>query len=64
MPYIRTLSTFRDNVRRLVMNGASAAELLALSDQLRDTELVDLGVAVDDQEGASVLSFVHFRTSS
>lgn len=33
------------------MNGSSSAELLALCDQLRDVELVDLGVAIDDQEG-------------
>lgn len=42
-------------MRRLAMNGASAAELLALSDELRDSDLVDLGVAVDDQEGSFFL---------
>lgn len=57
MPYMRALSKFRDNVRRLAISGASAAELLALSDELRDTDLVDLGVAVDDQEG--LLNFIH-----
>lgn len=60
MPYMRVLSKFRDNVRRLAMNGASPAELLALSDELRDIDLVDLGVAVDDQEG----SFCHHSIPS
>jgi hypothetical protein len=52
MPYLRALSGFRDQVRQLAMSGAASSEFLALSDRLRDEDLVDLGVALDDQEGA------------
>lgn len=52
MPYLRALSGFRDQVRQLAMSGAASSEILALSDRLRDEDLVDLGVALDDQEGA------------
>ncbi|GAA5909081.1 hypothetical protein JCM6882_001183 [Rhodosporidiobolus microsporus] len=50
MPYLRALSGFRDQVRQLAMSGAPASEILALSDRLRDVDLVDLGVALDDQD--------------
>lgn len=54
MPYLRTLSAFRDGVRKLAMTKDQTAlkEILALSDKLRDVDLVPLGVALDDQEGA------------
>ncbi|GAA6014289.1 hypothetical protein JCM10207_005410 [Rhodosporidiobolus poonsookiae] len=50
MPYLRVLSGFRDQVRQLAMAGAPASDILALSDRLRDLDLVDLGVALDDQD--------------
>jgi cysteinyl-tRNA synthetase len=54
MPYLRMLSSFRDGVRRLAIGQGDAAlrDILTLSDKLRDEELVSLGVALDDQEGA------------
>ena len=53
MPYLRTLSSFRDSVRRLAMAKGDDAlkDILALCDNLRDTDLVSLGVALDDQPG-------------
>lgn len=45
------LSSFRDEVRRLALKGANSKEILELCDRLRDNELIDLGVALDDQEG-------------
>lgn len=51
MPYLRALSSFRDEVRKLALKGANSKEILELCDRLRDNELVDLGVALDDQEG-------------
>lgn len=51
MPYLRAMSNFRDQVRGLAKGGASAADILKLCDQLRDVDMVDLGVALDDQEG-------------
>ena len=55
MPYLRVLSSFRDGVRRLAIAGGDNAlkNVLLLSDQLRDVDLVPLGVALDDQEGTS-----------
>lgn len=51
MPYLRTLSGFRDSVRQLAMAGASAKDILSLCDKLRDVDLIPLGVALDDQDG-------------
>ena len=55
MPYLRVLSSFRDGVRRLAIAGGdnTLKNILLLSDQLRDVDLVPLGVALDDQEGTS-----------
>ena len=53
MPYLRTLSAFRDGVRKVAIAKGDHAlkDILALSDKLRDDDLVPLGVALDDQEG-------------
>lgn len=51
MPYLRTLSAFRDTVREMAREQKPHAEFLKLSDKLRDVDLVDLGVSLDDQEG-------------
>lgn len=63
MPYLRTLSSFRDGVRKVAIaaNGQADSgvptqalkDILALCDKLRDTDLVPLGVALDDLEGTS-----------
>ncbi|BGP56826.1 cysteinyl-tRNA synthetase [Rhodotorula sphaerocarpa] len=59
MPYLRAMSGFRDQVRQLAMRGASAAEFLALSDKLRNEDMVELGVALDDQEdGRAMIKLV------
>ncbi|KAJ6629456.1 tRNA synthetases class I (C) catalytic domain-containing protein [Mycena sp. CBHHK59/15] len=57
MPHIRSLSTFRDGVRRLAMGKGDTAlqDILALCDRLRDVDLVPLGVALDDQEDGKAL---------
>ena len=55
MPYLRTLSTFRDDLRKLALGGATGKDFLELCDRLRDNELVDLGVALDDQEDGHAL---------
>ena len=57
MPYLRTLSSFRDGVRSLAIAKGETAlkDILALSDKLRDVDLVPLGVALDDQEGTHSL---------
>ncbi|KAJ3509023.1 hypothetical protein NLJ89_g5438 [Agrocybe chaxingu] len=57
MPYLRTLSSFRDNVRQLAMTKGENAlkDILFLCDKLRDNDLVPLGVALDDQEDGKAL---------
>lgn len=58
-PFVRVLSSFRDRVRQLARANAPATELLKLADALRDVELTDLGVALEDQEnGQAVFKFV------
>ena len=55
MPYLRAMSAFRDAVRKVAIEKSPSAlkDILALSDRLRDVDLVPLGVALDDQEGTS-----------
>ncbi|KAG6331373.1 hypothetical protein ID866_7716 [Astraeus odoratus] len=57
MPYLRVLSSFRDGVRRVAIAKGNDAlkEILKLCDQLRDDDLVPLGVALDDQEDGKAL---------
>jgi len=57
MPYLRVLSSFRDGVRQLAISkgDGAAKEVLALCDKLRDSDLVPLGVALDDQEDGKAL---------
>ena len=57
MPYVRVLSSFRDEVRKKAMAKVPHSEFLELTDRLRDEELVSLGVALDDQEGKGNLPF-------
>lgn len=55
MPYLRALSTFRDAVRNLARSNAPASEYLKLSDALRDNDLVDLGISLEDTEDGQAL---------
>ncbi|KAI0798498.1 tRNA synthetases class I (C) catalytic domain-containing protein [Irpex lacteus] len=62
MPYLRSLSSFRDGVRKVAIDAAKGdksadalKEILALCDRLRDVDLVPLGVALDDQEDGRAL---------
>ncbi|KAF9452772.1 cysteinyl-tRNA synthetase [Macrolepiota fuliginosa MF-IS2] len=57
MPYLRTLSCFRDGIRQLAISKSDTAlkDILALCDKLRDTDLVPLGVALDDQDDGKAL---------
>ncbi len=54
-PYLRALATFREDVRRMVREGADKGALLALTDRLRDEVLPELGVRLEDRpEGAAI----------
>uniref|UniRef100_A0A6M2DE76 Cysteine--tRNA ligase, cytoplasmic n=1 Tax=Xenopsylla cheopis TaxID=163159 RepID=A0A6M2DE76_XENCH len=51
MPYLTALAEFRDNVRDEAKS-LKAIKLLQLCDQLRDATLPELGVRLEDREGA------------
>ncbi|KAI8618532.1 tRNA synthetases class I (C) catalytic domain-containing protein [Chytriomyces sp. MP71] len=65
-PYVRLLASFRDRVRELARakddKGIHQA-LLQLSDKIRDEELVDLNVALDDRDdGKALVKFIDRET--
>ncbi|RKO89692.1 hypothetical protein BDK51DRAFT_27354, partial [Blyttiomyces helicus] len=55
MPYLRAMSSFRDGVRDLAQSKADHVEILKLCDKLRDEDLAELGVVLDDREGGKAL---------
>lgn len=64
MPYLRSLSSFRDGIRKVAIEAArgekseqvqALKDIIALCDKLRDVDLVPLGVALDDQEDGKAL---------
>lgn len=56
MPYLRAVSRIRDELRKIAPDSAFKKEILALSDQIRDNDLTNLGVYLDDRsEGQSAL---------
>ena len=54
--YVAALSGFRDEIRKLAIGGAGNKEVLALCDRFRDVDLVNLGVQLDDGQGAGMSS--------
>lgn len=50
--YLRSMVSFRDEVRKIAIGGGSSKEILELCDRFRDQELVNLGVQLDDGQGA------------
>lgn len=55
MPYLRALSSFRDQVRNGARNKVAHTDFLKMCDDLRDNQLVDLSVSLDDQEDGTAL---------
>lgn len=50
MPFVKVLSKFRDQVRKLsIEGGLDSRTLLDSCDRLRDEDLLELGVALDDR---------------
>ncbi|KAI8586228.1 tRNA synthetases class I (C) catalytic domain-containing protein [Geranomyces variabilis] len=63
LPYLRALSSFRDAVRDLAQNKGDHKELLKLCDRLRDEDLVELGVVLDDRDdGKALVKLVNKET--
>lgn len=58
LPYLKVLSQFRDKVRKLAKEEASSSAYLLAADKLRDENLVELGVALDDRvDGKALIRF-------
>lgn len=49
MPYLRAVSKIRDELRRIAPSSSTKKQILSLSDQIRDTDLTNLGVYLDDR---------------
>lgn len=61
LPYVESLSRFRDIVRTKSIEKAPYAELLAACDKLRE-ELVDIGVSLNDRaDGPALVKFIDER---
>ncbi|EIW69520.1 cysteine-tRNA ligase [Tremella mesenterica] len=51
--YLRAITSFRDDVRRLAISSATPNEILNLCDKFRDTDLINLGVQLDDGQSST-----------
>ena len=60
IPYLRAVSRIRDELRKLAPSSPSKKPILALSDQIRDTDLTNLGVYLDDRgdDQGALIKFV------
>lgn len=59
MPYVKSLSQFRDTVRDLAISKAESSEFLKASDALRG-DLIELGISLDDRPtGGALVKFLN-----
>lgn len=60
LPYLRVVSKIRDELRRLAPSSPSKKAILSLSDKIRDQDLTNLGVYLDDRSDGqpSLIKFV------
>jgi cysteinyl-tRNA synthetase len=60
MPYLRAVSRTRDELRKVAPTSPSKKEILSLSDKIRDVDLTNLGVYLDDRpdDQPSLIKFV------
>ncbi|KAJ2643573.1 cysteinyl-tRNA synthetase [Coemansia sp. RSA 1694] len=57
-PVASVLSDFRDAVRELALSGGDKRALLGLCDRVRDVDLVNLGIILDDHgDGSALIKF-------
>lgn len=54
MPYLSTLAQFRNDVREQAKT-LKAFDILKLCDNLRDEQLPNLGVRLEDREGIKII---------
>ncbi|KAJ2548077.1 cysteinyl-tRNA synthetase [Coemansia sp. RSA 1933] len=58
LPVANVLSNFRDAVRDIALAGGDANVLLSLCDKVRDADLPDLGIIIDDHgDGRALVKF-------
>lgn len=55
LPYVKCLSRFRDEVRKLAIEKSESQTYLKLTDRLRDEELLELNVLLDDRNDQGAL---------
>lgn len=55
LPYVKCLSKFRDEVRSYAINNAEKKDYLNLTDRVRDVDLLELNVCLDDRAGQGAL---------
>ena len=55
LPFVTALSTFRDSVREMAQKKADPIELLKLCDKLRDVDLIELGISLEDRDDGKAL---------
>lgn len=59
LPYLKVLSTFRDTVRTKAIEKAPYSEFLQATDKIRNEDLIDLGVSLDDRtDGPALIKFL------
>ena len=60
LPYLRAISRIRDELRKLAPTSPAKKEILTLCDQIRDVDLTNLGVYLDDRPDGqpSLIKFV------
>lgn len=60
LPYLRAISRIRDELRRLAPTSSAKKEILSLCDTIRDVDLTNLGVYLDDRPDGqpSLIKFV------
>lgn len=61
LPFVQALAKFRSEIRRLAISGElDPKKLLELCDKIRDVDLFELGVSLDDRKGdqASLIKFM------
>ncbi|KAJ1944161.1 cysteinyl-tRNA synthetase [Kickxella alabastrina] len=58
LPVATVLSDFRDSVREIALSGGDKGALLSLCDRIRDLDLPDLGIVIDDHgDGRALVKF-------
>ena len=51
MPFVNVMAAFREDVRKIARE-EKVTGILKLCDEVRDDKLVEIGVKLEDQEGA------------